>query len=262
MPIFETLSKAKSEKEILGIEGINAYRYWNTLTHIIKDNFPEWKYEGRTHENGRSMNADCELNALFNFGYKLLEAVLRKALNGVGLDTAIGFIHEIKPSREPLVYDMQEPFRFLIDFLIFDALEKHIFNPKKDFYHTREYIYRLNDRATATFIQLFDNVMSGTVKYKNLNQIWVNVIQRKCGELAKDIEKQSDINMTFPTFVKTRTDNKDIRELILKQSCTETAKKGLSKGTLYYRKKKVESGLPLKIYKARAKYDMNDVGEL
>lgn len=200
MPIFETLGKAKSEKEILRIEGINANRYWNTLTQIIKDDFAEWKYEGRTHENGRSMNADCELNALFNFGYKLLEVVVRKALNGIGLDTAIGFIHEIRLSREPLVYDMQEPFRFLIDYLILDALKKHIFSPRKDFHHTREYIYRLNDKARATFIQLFDSVMSETVKYKNLNQTWANVIQMKCGELAKDIERLSDIDMTSPTL--------------------------------------------------------------
>lgn len=250
MPKFEELSKVKNEKEILGIEGINANLYWKAITKIINDNYPDWDFRGRTTNNSHNMNADCEINSLFNFGYKLLEITIRKYLNSSGLDTSIGFVHEIRPSREPLVYDMQEPFRFLIDYIVLMALENKAFS-KRDFYHTREYIYRLNDVAKARLVQLFDGVLNDTVKYKGLNQKWASVIEMKCNELAKAIESGNEVDMKEPRFFKQRTDTTEQRQAILEEKYSDRAKQGLSKGTLWYRKHRIQSGLPLKLYKPR-----------
>jgi len=52
---------------------------------------------------------------LLNYGYAILESEIRKTINGIGLDYSIGFLHEINQSRTPLVYDIQELFRWLID---------------------------------------------------------------------------------------------------------------------------------------------------
>lgn len=61
------------------------------------------------------------------------------------------------------------------------------------------------------------------------------------------------INTTSPTLDKVRVDNKNTREMIMKQSYTKAAKRGMSKGTLYYRNNKIAGRLPFKIYKTRTK---------
>ena len=41
----------------------------------------------------------------------MLESMVRKNINTVGLDASIGYLYEIAPSKHPLVYDLQELFR-------------------------------------------------------------------------------------------------------------------------------------------------------
>jgi CRISPR-associated protein Cas1 len=59
------------------------------------------------------MNASDEVNALLNYSYALLESVVKKYVNAIGLDPSIGFLHEIAKSKSPLVYDVQELFRWV-----------------------------------------------------------------------------------------------------------------------------------------------------
>jgi len=61
---------------------------------------------------------------LLNYGYALLESEIRKSINSIGLDYFIGFLHEINQSRTPLVYDVQELFRWLIDVSVIQLLEE------------------------------------------------------------------------------------------------------------------------------------------
>jgi len=61
---------------------------------------------------------------LLNYGYAILESEIRKAINSVGLDYSIGFLHEINQSKTPLVYDIQELFRWIIDISVIQLLEE------------------------------------------------------------------------------------------------------------------------------------------
>ncbi|WP_462272818.1 CRISPR-associated endonuclease Cas1 [Methanohalophilus sp.] len=36
-------------------------------------------------------------------------------MNSVGLDPHVGFLHEMNSSKNSLAYDLQEPFRFIVD---------------------------------------------------------------------------------------------------------------------------------------------------
>src|SRR5581483_9243591 len=51
------------------------------------------------------------VNALLSFGYALLLRDCASALAGVGLDPAIGFLHEDRPGRLGLALDLMEEFR-------------------------------------------------------------------------------------------------------------------------------------------------------
>ncbi|WP_369694354.1 CRISPR-associated endonuclease Cas1 [Methanosarcina sp. KYL-1] len=47
-------------------------------------------------------------------------------MNTAGPDAHAGFLHEMNPGKNSLAYDLQEPFRFLIDLAVINLLENQI----------------------------------------------------------------------------------------------------------------------------------------
>jgi len=76
-----------------------------------------------------------------NYGYAILESEIRKAINSIGLDPAIGFLHESTNAKSPLVYDIQELYRWIIDISVIQVLEERKLR-KKDFIITENYNMR------------------------------------------------------------------------------------------------------------------------
>jgi len=50
------------------------------------------------------------------------------AINGVGLESSVGFMHDFSDyqTKDSLVYDLQEPFRWLVDLTVVSALESEL----------------------------------------------------------------------------------------------------------------------------------------
>jgi CRISP-associated protein Cas1 len=82
------------------------------------------------------------INALLNYGYSVLAAETAKFVNRFGLDPYYGFIHKTHNSFQALVYDLVEPFRWLVEYAVYKiAVEepKHGRMMRKDEYAwTRE----------------------------------------------------------------------------------------------------------------------------
>ena len=125
MKSSENQDISKSIKQLMTYEGRIAGIYLENLTAIFNQLSPDFNFTGRKNKtNSRNYNASDEINALLNYGYAILESEIRKAINGIGLDYSIGFLHEINQSRTPLVYDIQELFRWLIDVSVIQLLEE------------------------------------------------------------------------------------------------------------------------------------------
>jgi CRISPR-associated protein Cas1 len=90
-----------------GIEGEAARGYFAALNLIIKpaarDSF---QLDGRTRRPPRD-----RLNALLSFLYAMLMNDCRGAVESVGLDPQLGFLHAIRPGRAALALDLQEELR-------------------------------------------------------------------------------------------------------------------------------------------------------
>ncbi|MCA9827120.1 MAG: CRISPR-associated endonuclease Cas1 [Nitrosopumilus sp.] len=69
----------------------------------------------RTSKN----NATDIINALLNYGYSVLAGEISKFVCGFGLDPYFGFMHKTHTGFQPLVYDIIEPFRWLVDCSVF-----------------------------------------------------------------------------------------------------------------------------------------------
>jgi CRISPR-associated protein Cas1 len=96
--------------ELRGIEGEVARRYFAALNLVLKPSVRgHFGIESRTKRPPRD-----RLNALLSFLYSLLMNDCRSALESVGLDPQIGFLHAVRPGRASLALDLQEEFRAVL----------------------------------------------------------------------------------------------------------------------------------------------------
>jgi CRISP-associated protein Cas1 len=240
------LSIVKTIQEIMNIEGRVADLYWKEVSKIFDKKFGfESRMFGKTK---RPMGAVDPINALFNYGYALLEAECRKAINSVGLDTHVGFLHEVILGKEPLVYDLQEPFRWLIDVAVINALEKKMFD-KKDFIRTENYNLKLRLSGARKLIKEVETQLNKKVFYRKNWYSWHYIILLKTQELAQYLlGKRRELKFDLPRLELKRIDNAKLREKILKFPYSKAKKLGISKGTLWYLKHNAMSDKPFKIY--------------
>jgi len=71
------------------------------------------------------------VNALLSFTYTLLVHDVRSALEGVGLDPAVGFLHFDRPGRPSLALDLMEEFRAgLADRFVLSLINRNQIKPK------------------------------------------------------------------------------------------------------------------------------------
>jgi CRISPR-associated protein Cas1 len=240
------LPKANRIKDIMGIEGIIAHHYWD----IVSLSFDKkWDFPGRANgKTLRPMGAIDPINALFNYGYSVLESQCWKAINANGLDPYVGFLHENNPSKAPLVYDLQEPFRWIVDVAVITGLEKGLFL-KKDFIRTRNYNTRIWSTGIKKLMGEIVEQFSKSAKYKNYNREWANIIVEMAHNLSQYLTgKTKTLDFSNPSPQLTRDDSSAIRQQIKKISYSTWEKNGYSKGTLHYLKKNANSDRPFKIY--------------
>ena len=91
----------------------------------------------RTSKN----NATDIINALLNYGYSVLAGEISKFVCGMGLDPYFGFMHKSHTGFQPLVYDLIEPFRWLVDYTVFQIANHKDSRQRiklKEYTHTRE----------------------------------------------------------------------------------------------------------------------------
>lgn len=93
-------------EELRGIEGEAARTYFGVFDLLIRSGEPGLRFTGRS----RRPPLDPP-NALLSFLYTLLVHDCRSALEGVGLDPAVGFLHRLRPGRPSLALDLMEELR-------------------------------------------------------------------------------------------------------------------------------------------------------
>lgn len=142
---FMNLDKCGDLKRLLMVEGRIADVYWRYLKQVPPSKFG---FTSRLHET-HQMNASDPVNTLLNYGYAILESQSRKALNSVGLEPTVGFLHEARQTKYPLVYDLQEPYQWLVDTTVISCLESGRFD-KKDFYRMDNYVLRPKERDPSS----------------------------------------------------------------------------------------------------------------
>jgi len=242
---------SKSIKRLMTYEGRIARIYHDNLTAIFNKLNPEFNFTGRKNKtNSRNYNASDEINALLNYGYAVLESEVRKSINSVGLDYSIGFLHEVNRSRTPLVYDIQELFRWLIDVSVIQLLEEKKIK-KSDFIITENYHTRLGESVVKLLIEKINSNFNARYNYKNgKNYSYQIILQDNLQQLANFIvDKKKEFDFVFPKMRLNRNDDLDLRAKILSMTPRARKQLGINKSTLWYIKRNLSEGKTPKIYK-------------
>jgi CRISP-associated protein Cas1 len=101
---LRSLKVAKTLDEVRGVEGDAAAVYFSVFNELLRNT--GFAFGGRI----RRPPTD-PVNALLSFVYSLITQECVSALQGVGLDPLVGFLHRDRPGRASLALDMLEEFR-------------------------------------------------------------------------------------------------------------------------------------------------------
>jgi CRISPR-associated protein Cas1 len=106
---LQTLAEAGTLDSVRGCEGDAARNYFAAFNAMIRQQREAFSMT----ERSRRPPLD-PLNALLSFLYAILTNEMAGALEGVGLDPAVGFLHVDRPGRLSLALDLVEEFRPLL----------------------------------------------------------------------------------------------------------------------------------------------------
>lgn len=95
---------AESVEQAMGMEGDAASIYFNVFNHLLRGE--GFGFGGRI----RRPPTD-PVNSLLSYAYTLITHECASALQGVGLDPYVGFLHQDRPGRLSLALDLLEEFR-------------------------------------------------------------------------------------------------------------------------------------------------------
>ena len=89
-----------------GLEGVAATAYFEVFNHMLLNRKEDFFFRGRS----RRPPLD-RVNAMLSFAYSLLAHDCASALESVGLDSYVGFLHRDRPGRQSLALDLMEELR-------------------------------------------------------------------------------------------------------------------------------------------------------
>ena len=241
---------AESIPDLMGWEGRTAVAYWVEFAKIVNRLWPEARFVTRKGK-GKSwaQSATDPVNALLNFGYSLLEGRVRHAVNSVGLEPSVGWLHETAASKLPVVYDLQEPFRWLVDLSVIETIAGRQLSRRGDFITTENYHTRLRPRAIGLLSERLAENFHRAVPFGGQQRTFDAILFETARKIARNLLGQSktlDLNFPFGAFDGGL--DREAAETISTLTYAEARKLGISKAGLWDMKRRAAEGKPVRLY--------------
>ncbi len=140
--------RTESMENLRGLEGAGATVYFGVFDDMILRSKEEFFYHGRN----RRPPLD-NVNAMLSFAYSLLANDCASALESVGLDAYVGFMHRDRPGRMSLALDLMEELRpCLADRFVLTVINNRILSGA-DFEKTESGAVNMTDKGRRAFLK-------------------------------------------------------------------------------------------------------------
>lgn len=163
--LLKELEKSLPVDTLRGKEGDAANTYFGVFNHLITAQKEAFFF----HARSRRPPLD-NMNALLSFLYTLLVHDASAALESVGLDPQVGFLHVERPGRPSLALDLIEEFRpFLADRLALSLVNLRQLQGK-DFERTESGAVTMSDAARKELLAAYQKRKQEEIQHPFLDE--------------------------------------------------------------------------------------------
>ena len=148
-----------------GLEGVAANAYFGVFDHLLLNRKEEFFFRGRN----RRPPLD-RVNAMLSFAYSLLAHDCASALESVGLDSYVGFLHRDRPGRQSLALDLMEELRpCMADRFVLTLVNNRMIKPE-DFQLQDSGAVLLTDDGRRKFLKTWQERKRDTLTHPYLGE--------------------------------------------------------------------------------------------
>ena len=159
------LSRARGGDAIRGVEGDVARTYFKGMGIHLEDRIAELEFTVRSRRPPRD-----PVNAALGFAYGLVAGEVRGAIEAVGLDPQIGFLHGLRPGRPSLALDLVEELRPIVaDRLVVRSFARRQLS-RRDFMTAAGGACYFTDDGRKKFLGLYDADRDRVVHHRLLDR--------------------------------------------------------------------------------------------
>lgn len=182
-------------ERLRGLEGQAAISYNKIFNHMILQQKEDFSF----HFRSRRPPLD-NVNAMLSFAYTLLANDVASALEGVGLDAYVGFLHRDRPGRVSLALDLMEELRGVYaDRFVLSLINKKVVN-KDDFFKKENGAVIMTEEARKKFLAAWQNRKQEKITHPFLGEkiSWGTVPHVQALLLARFLRNDLD---EYPPFL-------------------------------------------------------------
>lgn len=166
--LSQAIIKCQSVSDIdtlRGIEGESAQLYFSVFDEFILQQKDEFRFVTRSKRPPLD-----NVNALLSFSYSVATGMCTSALETVGLDPYVGFMHTDRPGRRSLALDLVEEFRAIMcDRFVISLINKRIIN-NGDFEKKEDGAVLLSEDGRKVFLTHWQNRKQDIVMHPFLKE--------------------------------------------------------------------------------------------
>lgn len=163
--LLPQIAAETSLDSLRGLEGVGAAAYFSVLDDMILQGKETFFFR----ERSRRPPLDA-FNALLSFAYSLLAHDCASALESVGLDAYVGYLHRDRPGRESLALDLMEELRpCFADRFVLTLINNRVLKAI-DFDFRESGAVLLADTGRRTFLQKWQERKKETITHPFLEE--------------------------------------------------------------------------------------------
>ena len=166
--LYNSIKQARSCSDmdsLRGIEGEAASVYFSVFNDMILQQKDDFRFDTRNKRPPLD-----NVNALLSFAYSMATGMCTSALESVGLDPYVGFMHTDRPGRRSLAVDMVEEFRsVLCDRFVLTLINKRLVS-SDDFVKREDGAVLLTEDGRKNFFSAWQKRKSEELKHPFLEE--------------------------------------------------------------------------------------------